>query len=254
MNRGATVSTATTFRCPTLNEFEHALRALHEGLTDDDLPTDTLLIAKDDSLAVYYAPLDYVNREAKVAIVGITPGLRQMTIACRTARDMLHAGVSCAEMLRAVKRAASFAGSMRTNLVSMLDRMDVNRALGIDSTASLFDAESHLVHTTSAVRHPAFVNGRNYTGHSPKLLETPILANYVYNVLANELEAASKALVVPLGKSVDLALQALVSSNRVDGARCLLGFPHPSGANGHRASTFNGRRDELRSQVAAWFS
>jgi len=37
------------------------------------------LIEKDGNIEIYYAPFDYINSKAKIAIVGITPGLQQMT-------------------------------------------------------------------------------------------------------------------------------------------------------------------------------
>ena len=33
----------------------------------------SLLLAQDGDLSVYYSPFDYINKEAKIVIVGITP-------------------------------------------------------------------------------------------------------------------------------------------------------------------------------------
>jgi hypothetical protein len=38
----------------------------------------------------------------------------------------------------------------------------------------------------------------------------------------------------------------------IEPRRCLFGFPHASGANGHRQKFFNERRDRLRRTVADW--
>ena len=35
------------------------------------------LIEKDGNIEIYYAPFDYINSKAKIAIVGITPGLHK---------------------------------------------------------------------------------------------------------------------------------------------------------------------------------
>jgi hypothetical protein len=40
----------------------------------------------------------------------------------------------------------------------------------------------------------------------------------------------------------------------VDERRCLIGFPHPSGGNGHRVKQFAQRRDELTAKVAGCFA
>jgi hypothetical protein len=39
----------------------------------------------------------------------------------------------------------------------------------------------------------------------------------------------------------------------VDSDRCLFGFPHPSGANGHRKKHFEERKEELSERVKGWF-
>ena len=45
------------------------------------------LIEKDVNIEIYYAPFDYVNSKAKIAIVGITPGLQQMTQSFQAIKD-----------------------------------------------------------------------------------------------------------------------------------------------------------------------
>jgi hypothetical protein len=56
----------------------------------------------------------------------------------------------------------------------MLDSIGVNRLLGLQSVASLWDADAHLAHFTSALRYPVFIDGKNYSG-APPLLATPLL-------------------------------------------------------------------------------
>ena len=64
------------------------------------------LIEKDGNIEIYYAPFDYVNSKAKIAIVGITPGLQQMTQSFQAIKD--------GKSLKEVKDLSSFKGSMRT--------------------------------------------------------------------------------------------------------------------------------------------
>lgn len=234
--------------------FAPSIRALpgRQRLTKDDLLTDEFRLHQEERLAVYYAPFDYVNEGAKVAVVGITPGWTQMEKAYRSARRDLLDGLGPVEVCRRAKQGASFAGSMRTNLISMLDALGLRAYLGIESAASLFSEHHPLLHTTSAVRYPVFVKGRNYTGHSPKLLKTDTLRWYVNNVLARELQRVTHALVVPLGRAVSAMLDHLAETGQLDRDRCLLGFPHPSGANGHRAREFAERRKSLERQLREW--
>lgn len=225
---------------------------LRDKLLKTDLLIQEFLVLRSGTLEIYYAPFDFVNAEARVAIVGITPGWTQMEIAYREASAVLGKGGTAAAALRKAKEDASFAGAMRMNLVKMLDEIGLDRAMGLKSCDELFGNCRHLVHTTSAVRHPIFVHGRNYTGHSPDLLSHPVLARYVQEVFAPELTASPQALVVPLGRCVDSVLRYLIQAGAMSPKRCLLGFPHPSGANGHRNTEFRQRRDEFIRVVGYW--
>ncbi|MFC1465419.1 MAG: uracil-DNA glycosylase family protein [Candidatus Brachytrichaceae bacterium NZ_4S206] len=222
-------------------------------LTKDDLLISAFLLHKENQLEIYYAPFDYVNENAKIVLVGITPGWTQMEIGYRAARQGLQLGMSPREVCAYAKRQASFAGSMRKNLINMLDGLELPENLGIKSSELLFSDYRDLLHTTSAIRYPVFVNRQNYTGHRPELLSTPVLRKYVEEVLAAELRLASSALIVPLGKSVSAVLRILIDNGLLDSGRCLLGFPHPSGANGHRAKQFASMQPDLKRTIKAWF-
>jgi hypothetical protein len=81
-----------------------------------------------------------------------------------------------------------------------------------------------------------FVGGAaaNTTGHAPRLLGRPLLRRYAFGRFAHGLRRTGDALVVPLGRAVGDVLAALLGAGALPAGRCLLGFPHPSGANGHR--------------------
>ena len=234
--------------------FAPSIRTLpeRERLSKEDLLHSGFLLHQDERLAVYYAPFDHVNERARIAVVGITPGWNQMEIAHRSASRDLRDGLAPGEVLRRAKQRASFAGSMRKNLVSMLDDLKLPAYLGIGSTETLFDEDRPLLHTTSTIRYPVFVKGRNYTGHSPKPLKAPTLRFFVEDVLAKELQAVPDAIIVPLGKSVSEALDHLADAAQLDRNRCLWGFPHPSGANVHRAREFLERREGLERRLREW--
>jgi hypothetical protein len=44
----------------------------------------------------------------------------------------------------------------------------------------------------------------------------------------------------------------LVAAGDLDEERCLLGFPHPSGGNGHRIRQFRENEAVLRTGIAEW--
>src|SRR5689334_21997238 len=80
-----------------------------------------LVIARQQPIAISYAPFEHIQRGARVAIVGITPGAQQARNALAELRRQLVAGTDHATALGAAKTFASFSGPMRTNLIAMLD-------------------------------------------------------------------------------------------------------------------------------------
>jgi hypothetical protein len=143
---------------------------------------------------------------------------------------------------------------MRKILVTMLDGIGVASGLGIDSTAALFEINQDIASFTSAICYPVFVNGTNYSGANPPLVKEPLLRAFVCSVFGATVDMVPDALVVPLGGSARVATEFLINEGRLDARRCLLGFPHPSGANGHRVRQYQSGRETLRRKVHDWFS
>ena len=137
---------------------------------------------------------------------------------------------------------------MRKNLTQMLDKIGVADRQGLDTSAELFGDASRQLHSTSALRYPVLIEGSNYRG-SPKIGRSPLLTEIVTINLPYELKQLPNALIVPLGKAVEGAL-ALIGFG--ESPRLLKGFPHPSGANGHRTKQFKAEYQRLRSAVRAW--
>ncbi|MDW7650300.1 MAG: hypothetical protein SCK29_08925 [Bacillota bacterium] len=238
-----------------LDKFMQDILVLPDDSIDKEhILTSVFLLNQEKNLEVYYAPFDYVNQKAKVIIAGITPGLQQMEIAYATARRCLLEGMPVDDVGRIAKQKASFAGTMRKNLVTMLDGLGLNVGLNIPSTNLLFSDQQNLLHTTSVIRYPVFKDGQNYTGHSPKIMKSSILRQYVFNVFAEELQLLTNTLVVPLGKAVSSVLESLANEGLVEKQRCLIGFPHPSGSNGHRVKEYNEQKENLSQIISQWFN
>lgn len=231
----------------------------YSPLSRSDLLTPTFRrehheLGHDRELDIYYVPFELINAQARVMVVGITPGWTQMECSYEVARNGLRAGLATDAVLRGVEDTASFAGQMRKNLVCMLDGIGLATALGIQpSTDVLFSSRSDLLHSTSVVRFPVFVNGENYTGSSPSIARSPVLGPYIFGRFRKEVQTVRRALIIPLGARVTDALQLLVQAGEVDASRCLLGFPHPSPANGHMKAQYEERRDSMRFAVEAWY-
>ena len=141
---------------------------------------------------------------------------------------------------------------MRINLVAMLDGIGLAAALGVESTAQLFDDMHHLAGRVSAIDYPGFVHGCNYGGASPPLVGHPVLESLVRACLGARVAMAPDALVVPLGKAAETAVTFLTRRDLLDRRRCLLGVPHPSGANGHRVRLYAERRADLANADLNW--
>lgn len=238
-----------------IEKYKSFILSLPPGsLTKEHLFVKELLIHEQQDMSIYYVPYEYVNHHAKVMIIGITPGFTQMELAIRSAREDLINGVPHALIDQRAKKLASFAGSMRKNLIEMLDQIGLPDALKIKSSGLLFEELRDLLHTTSVVRYPVFIKGSNYTGHSPGILKSETLYHYAESILLPELLAVKDALVIPLGKSVSEVVQAFADKGWINKERCLFEMPHPSGANGHRKKQFEESKEGMQQQVLKWFS
>lgn len=221
----------------------------------EDILNSLFFLKEEKKLKVYYAPHnEYINCKARILIVGICPGWTQTEIAFRVVRDNLKLGTDIEKILKKCKMEARFAGSMRNNLISMLDELSLAKHLGIESVAELFDENCELLHTTSLIPYPVFINGKNYTGHTPEIVESSLLMEYVREHFYEEINKMNtKPLIVPLGKSVEDVLRVMIDENIIDEEQCLFGFPHPSGANGHRKEQFMTNENKLRERISNCF-
>ena len=186
------------------------------------------LVNKDGNIEIYYAPFDYINSKAKIVIVGITPGLQQMTQSFQVIKD--------GKSLKEVKDLSSFKGSMRTTLIKYIDELKINKILKIKSCESLFNLDSKYLHTTSLVKYPVFDKGKNYSGAN--ILKKKILLDFIEKNFLEELKTLKKSIIVPLGNTVSSTIEYLNSKYNLKLECFLKGFPHPSGANARKNIQF----------------
>ncbi|WP_196888685.1 uracil-DNA glycosylase family protein [Aureivirga sp. CE67] len=205
-----------------------------------------------NNLEMYYAPFDYINKNAKVVIIGITSGQSQMEKAFYSFINSHHEQKSDEQALKDVKSNSSFAGPMRKNLISMLDEIGLNKRLNLISCDGLFGINRGLLHSTSALKYPIFKNGKNYTGSSPSPVKNKFLWNSINSNLVPELSNFENKLIIPLGKSVGEILEKLASENKLNNNIILKGFPHPSGANGSRFSQFKENKETMTEVINSW--
>ncbi|EFM08629.1 conserved hypothetical protein [Paenibacillus curdlanolyticus YK9] len=225
------------------------------ALTRDELLTPAFRVEQSGKLEMYYAPHnEHVNPAASVLIVGITPGWTQMRIAYETARKAMAEGASDEELFRRTKEAARFAGPMRANLIAMLNELGLQHYMQLDGCAALFEGSQELLHSISVLKYPVFFEGSNYTGARPPLLANAFLKERALFFMREELRSLARpALLIPLGKTVEGVLRLLAEEGELDVDACLWGFPHPSGANGHRHRQLAEGRASMRLIMERWF-
>ena len=235
----------------TLYDYKEAIKELplKNKYRKEDLLIDKFLIDKEKNIEIYYAPHnEYLNPKARVFIIGITPGFQQMSTAIATARKELEVNDDIQEIQYKCKVAGRFSGSLRKNIISMLDGIELNKSLDLQSCSELFEDKDYLLHTISLIPYPVFVKGENYTGHTPKLIKSQFLMKYIYNNFINEfkkLEKSEEILLIPLGKAVEEVLINLKENGLIKEEQILMGFPHPSGANVNRVIQFENNKDNM---------
>ena len=235
------------------DKYASKIKSLKEFNKEDILVSDFNLY-DDGKISIYYAPHnEIINKSAKIFIVGITPGWSQTSIAYKTANGGLNNSLDYESIKCECKKNSRFAGSMRKNIIEMLDELNIPKYLNIPSSSMLFEECDNLLHTTSVIPYPVFVKMKNYTGSNPKILESEILYNYVKKYFYKEARELSNALYIPLGKSVEEVLELMIKEGILKESQCLLGFPHPSGANGHRKKQFEINKKELSQKVNDFF-
>lgn len=225
-----------------LDQYTNTIRTLTDAeLNDAAALSRRLSMARDGNVEVQYAPFEFINPQARVVLVGITPGRTQMVNALRECRRQLQAGASNEVALKAAKQTGAFSGAMRPNLIALMDAIGLHRWLGLSSCEALFGSAAHLVQTTSVLRNPVFVNGENYNG-TPRMTTHPLLRQQLLEGFAQDARALPKAVFLPLGDKVSEGLHWLADQGALDRTRILDGLPHPSGANAERIAYFLGRK------------
>lgn len=175
----------------------------------------------------------YLNPEAEVVIVGITPGNNQLL----NSREGLS--------LREIKRINAFAGNMRPNLTAMLDHIGVNRLLSIASCSSLWEEDFDRVEMTSLLKDATYRVKKN--GEKEMFNDTKAIARsaeltelYTKGFVRDCAKYTKAKLFIGCGPDVFDKLQELRESGIIKAE--IVGIAHPSGTNGGRIATFLGNR------------
>lgn len=147
--------------------------------------------------------------------------------------------------LREIKRKNAFAGSMRPNLVNMLDYIGVNRLLGIESCRSLWEEDFDKVDMTSLLKKATYkIRGSRKemfkdTKDIDRILE---LRNEFEEGFVKDCEQYNNArLFVACGQGVYDELMKLKKRGVITAP--VVAIAHPSGNNGVRVLYYMGQLD-----------
>lgn len=231
-----------------------ALRA-HAPATHGDIRSADRTLLSWGRYSIVYAPFDGAwNANAKLVLLGLTPGMTQALAANAIALDYIRAfgTVNWHDLSIWRRERVAFKGTMKLNLVRMLDAVGLPEHMDVESTAALFESTCGLAQMASALRYPVFRGARNYSG-GRSIVRAPFLRDILDRLLAQELASVPDALVIPFGPSVELALDYLADRGAFSTHRMIRGFPHPSGANPRRPSVFARNRNSIAEQLDQWF-
>jgi hypothetical protein len=196
-------------------------------------------LGKEGVYELRYIPFEHVNRDARLVIVGITPGPNQLELAYTKAQALLQAGAGEATVLAEVIKTGGFGGpAMRPNLLKMLRHFHFDKLLGIDDVATLWGENAHLLHSTSVVPHALFEKGEKFSGSFDAILKSPMLKQCFLDCFVGTLgQLRSDALYVGLGDCPQAALAWCVSAGCLRPDQVLGAFCHPS-TNGGSAPAY----------------
>ena len=182
----------------------------------------------DEKIVFEPTGFDYVNPKAEVVIVGITPGNSQL----KGGRE----GMSPRE----IKRKYAFAGTLRENLVKMLDYIGVNSLMGINSCSSLWEEDFNRVEMTSLLKDATYIigkSGKTMFKDTEMIAKSEKLTKQLENGFVKDCQQYKKAkLFVACGQGVYDELMKLKERGVITAS--VVAIAHPSGNNAIRVKYY----------------
>jgi len=181
-------------------------------------------------IEILWAPLDFINRKARIVVVGVTPGPNQARRSYKAVRMAVAKGYNPQADLERIKAEASFRGNViEPNLMSLLEHSGLAERAGIEDIDDLWTKEASKVHFTSTIRYPTFIKGELFNNQIDSL-EHPELKKYVETYLAEELASVpTDADIVALGQKGPRIVRYAAKAAGID-LRRVVALPHPSGS------------------------
>lgn len=176
---------------------------------------------------------EYVNPNAEVVIVGITPGNSQA--------KGNRKGLAPKE----IKREYAFKGAIRNNLVRMLDYIRVNTLLKINSCKSLWEEDFDRVEMTSLLKNATYkiIGSRKEMFKDAKDIESiqELRNEFEEGFVKDCMQYKNAKLFVACGQGVYDELMKLKERGVITAP--IVGIAHPSGNNAIRVLYYIGQLD-----------
>ena len=188
----------------------------------------------DDKILFEETNFSYVNPNAQLVLVGITPGNSQL----KGSRE----GKSDED----IKKENAFAGNMRTPLIRMLDSIEVNKLLGIATCKSLWEGDFNKVEMTSLLKDATYLLKKDGTKEmfkdTKKIAKSAKLTQMLHEGFVADCKNYKNArLFVACGPNVYGVLEDLQKQNLIKVP--IVAIAHPSGANSGRISCYLGNKE-----------
>ena len=193
---------------------------------------------------LFYVPFEFMNRSARLVIVGISPGPNQIELAYDAAQARIKAGLSDEMVLEHAKREGSFgADTMRPNLIKMLEHFGIPQLLDISKADDLWGVSWPYLHATSIVPHAAFRNGKPFAGSFADIMASAPFRECFERDFASTLPLlGSDVRYIALGPTPLAALDWCCQQGLVNPGQILGAFAHPSTNGGSQVSVYLGKK------------
>lgn len=199
----------------------------------------------DDKIIFKPSEFNYTNANAKIVIVGITPGNSQLA----NSREE--------KSLREIKQENAFAGNMRPNLIAMLNHIGINDLLGIRSCETLWGEDFDQVEMTSLLKDATYVINKKGKEEmfkdTSKIFKSPKLSNMLDNGFKKDCNHYKNVkLFIACGPGVYSILKQLYNDSIISAP--VVGIAHPSGANMGRIQQYLGKGTNALDNSYVWCS
>jgi hypothetical protein len=209
---------------------------------------DPIIIDEDPRYRVQYIPFEYVNIDARLVMVGITPGNNQIDGTYATLNQRATSGEAKEDILRAIKRDNSFGGKgMKPNLRKMMRHFKFEKFVGVSDVEELWGKSHHLFQASSVVPNAAFKSAKKdgvqvwkmFPGSFEEVMGVQMLRQQFENAFAPSVRSMNpQALYVGLEPTPNDALQYCVDKGYIRQDQFLGSLAHPSSSNGSQVGYY----------------